>query len=530
MAALIWEDAQAPRVRNTETPTPSLDTVSWKVAPDRELRHLRTLHPSREELQALRQSLGLHQSLLHQLQDPDFAPGAVEFPRQLLVRLNVPETNEEGTLRWERLDVVLTDDAVLTAEARSLRPVEQARARFLRHDPPGGTDRFLAALVEEVVDGFDAIWRTLRKELEGMEAPGPRASAGALVAMGKAQTEMTELLRGLQAARECLAQLAYRGFQRIGKVAAAELLASHDRLKGLTNTVEQVLERISGITEETSSPTEELSAESPEVIDTAIALGERRLHRMTMAHAMTALIGGLAVSFGAVAMAWTAGPWSHVMEHNQVHLLGSLAFPIGFIILLVGKGELFTENFFIPVTGLMSGRGKVRDLLVLWGSTLAFNLVGAVVFAFLVSRPGVIADGAKHFLVQLAHDKVFVPWSTAFMKAVFAGWLMTVLTWLLLAARGQGSRLFIIWMMGFLIAAGHFNHVVISAAEVFMAMGLGAPVSVRQWAWMNFLPALLGNLVGGLVFVTLLGYVQAHSLRRSERRMHDVLRRRGTQH
>ncbi len=75
-----------------------------------------------------------------------------------------------------------------------------------------------------------------------------------------------------------------------------------------------------------------------------------------------------------------------------------------------------------------------------------------------------------------------------------------------------------------------FNHVVISAAEVFMAMGLGAPVSVGEWARLNFLPALLGNLVGGLIFVTLLGYVQAHSPRRSEQRMRGVFRRRELHH
>jgi formate/nitrite transporter FocA (FNT family) len=144
----------------------------------------------------------------------------------------------------------------------------------------------------------------------------------------------------------------------------------------------------------------------------------------------------------------------------------------------------------------------------------------------LISRPGVMTDGAKGFLFELAQQKVSATVPAAFMKGVFAGWLMTILTWLLLAARGQGARLFIIWIVGFLIAAGHFNHVVISAAEVFIALALGAPIRLATWAVHNFLPALLGNLVGGVVFVTLLGYVQAHTLRQSKARIRETFGRR----
>lgn len=517
-------------MQDVEPSTPSLSTATWEVEPGRELRHLRSIHPSREALREFARSLALHQGLLRQLQDPAFAPGTVDFPRQLLVRFNVPRIHEEADLRWERLDVVLANDAVLTAEPRPLPLVERARTRLLQREHPGSEDRFLALLAEEVVEDFSETWSSLRDEMQGLEMSDPMTTASALRAQGKAHASVGPLRHGLQAALECLTQLSRGSFQRLGKVATAELLSSRDRLKGLLQAVEQVRDQAEGLSQQDGARDTELSAESPEVIETAIALGERRLHRMTVAHSVTAFIGGLAVSFGAVAMSWTAGPWTHVLDHHQAHLLGSLTFPIGFVILIVGKGELFTENFFVPVTGVMGGKGKVRDLFLLWGYTLAFNLMGAVLFAFLISRPGVLTDGAQSFAMELAREKVFVPFSVAFVKAIFAGWLMTMLTWLLLAARGQGPRLLIIWMMGFLISAGHFNHVVISAAEVFMAMGLGAPVSVGQWARLNFLPALLGNLVGGIIFVTLLGYVQAHSLRRSEQKMQEGLRRSKPQH
>ena len=267
--------------------------------------------------------------------------------------------------------------------------------------------------------------------------------------------------------------------------------------------------------------TTDLDPESPQIVESAMAIGERRLHRLTFAHAVTALIGGLAVSFGSVAMAWTAGPWLSVLGYERAHWLGALAFPIGFVILIIGKGELFTENFFVPVTGVMGRRGTVAELLLLWASTLLFNLIGSLIFALLVSRKGVLSADAARFAVELARGKVTLAFGPSFMKGIFAGWLMTILTWLLLALRGQGSRLFVIYSIGFFISACDFNHVVISAAEVFTAMALGESIGVSGWFARNFVPALLGNLVGGLVFVTVLGYVQAHSLRRSDRKQQE---------
>jgi formate/nitrite transporter FocA (FNT family) len=95
------------------------------------------------------------------------------------------------------------------------------------------------------------------------------------------------------------------------------------------------------------------------------------------------------------------------------------------------------------------------------------------------------------------------------MKALFAGWLMTILTWLLLAAEGMGPRLVIIWLIGTLIVLGEFTHVIISGAEIFMAFFLGGDVAPTSWLTGSFGPILLGNVLGGVVFVTLLQYIQA---------------------
>lgn len=256
--------------------------------------------------------------------------------------------------------------------------------------------------------------------------------------------------------------------------------------------------------------TAHLGQESPKIVDEASKLGAKRLIRPTRGHAITSFAGGMSVSFGAVAMVVaSASMGGSINEPSLGLLLGALLFPIGFVILLIGKTELFTENFLIPVVAVVKQRGSIYQLGKLWGLTLVFNLLGSIVFGYLISRGDVLAGSSAEEMRQLAVHKVSYDLETAFIKSIFAGWLMTTLTWLLISAKGIGSQLAIIWMIASLIVLGQFIHVVISSSEVFMGMFLGADITVMDWFLRSFLPSLVGNLLGGLIFVTLIGYVQA---------------------
>lgn len=262
--------------------------------------------------------------------------------------------------------------------------------------------------------------------------------------------------------------------------------------------------------ESTSKQPSPLGREAPEIVDDASKIGARRLERPLVGDAITAFAGGMSVSFGAIAMIMAAAAVGGGIESpSSALLVGALVFPVGFIILLVGKTELFTENFLLPVAAVIKGRGNLRQLGSLWVITLFCNLLGSLVFAFLISREQVLAPEPAEEMIALAAHSIEYSLPTAFIKAVFAGWLMTTLTWLLVAAVGFGPRMAMIWVIGTLIVLGQFNHVIISAAEIFIAMFLGADITVGDWMTRNFLPALTGNIIGGLVFETLLQYVQS---------------------
>lgn len=477
---------------------------------------VRLVMPARAQLDELPERMRMSKTLVAQLQRLELAPGVVRAGEQLLVRIDVPCPNEGYGIAWKRVDILASEHALIVVQAERLDEVGQVS----EERDAAELGRLLADIVHAVVRKFDALRESLERE-EAAIGSGTTATRKALRVLHQ---DSAELSRGIDAALGCLSRLLDEHV--LDAQERADVIASMDRLRALSAAMEALRLRLPPAPVTASEELPSLDVESPEIVETAIALGQRRLHRIAYAHALTALIGGLAVSFGAVAMAWVGGPFLESSGYERAHLLGSVAFPVGFIILIIGKGELFTENFFVPVTGVLGRRGHVKDLLQLWSSTLLFNLVGGVIFGWLITRRGVLADGAKSFLVTLGEHTVSATFWPSFMKAVFAGWLMTLLTWLLLSAREQGPRLAIIYLIGFLIAVGQLNHVVISASEAFIAIGAGGEVTVKAWLLRSFLPALTGNLAGGLVFVTVLGYLQAHVLEESEKRMRDTFHQR----
>lgn len=254
---------------------------------------------------------------------------------------------------------------------------------------------------------------------------------------------------------------------------------------------------------------EPLGQEAPALAGAATVAGERRLRRSLLQEGTTALIGGMSVGFGMIAMALAGGFVTAASGAELGRLAAALAFPVGFVILLIGKSELFTENFLVPVLGVLEGRGTVVNLARLWTVSLAFNLAGAAVFSLLVALPGVLDDSARDYLTELMVRKFDHSWTTNLVQALFAGWIMTILTWLLLACRTVLERVVVIWAVAALLILGDFNHAVISSAEYFTVRLATGDLAFPEYLWVVFLTGVLGNMAGGILFVTLLNYVQA---------------------
>jgi formate/nitrite transporter FocA (FNT family) len=247
-----------------------------------------------------------------------------------------------------------------------------------------------------------------------------------------------------------------------------------------------------------------------EIYERAREEGRRRLSRPLLELVATALVGGFDVAFGVVAFGLVAGAVGVSASGELAHLAGAVAFGIGFVFVVVGKSELFTENFLVPVAGLeRRSRASWLKLAELWSGTLLLNLVGGTALALIVTGEGILPRSSHGELVRLAERLASHTAAAEFVSAVVAGALMTLMTWFVEgAAESVGVRIVMSWIVGSLIALGTFNHAIVSTIELVFGMRYGAAVGVGD-LFANLGLAVAGNLVGGLLLVTFARTAQA---------------------
>ena len=249
--------------------------------------------------------------------------------------------------------------------------------------------------------------------------------------------------------------------------------------------------------------------EPEEIYDRIRVEGRRRLARPPLELAATALVGGFDVCIGAVAFALAAGAAEQHLGPGVARLIGAVAFGVGFVFVVVGRSELFTENFLVPIAGLEKTRRSWLKLAELWSAALVLNLAGGAVLAVILTSKGVLSVESHAQLTRLAEHVGNYSVLTAFLSAVVAGMLMTLMTWFVEgAAESMGVRILMSWIVGALIVLGTFNHAVVSTIEIVLGMRYGAAVSVVD-LFSNLGLAIAGNLVGGLVLVTFARSAQA---------------------
>jgi formate/nitrite transporter FocA (FNT family) len=241
-----------------------------------------------------------------------------------------------------------------------------------------------------------------------------------------------------------------------------------------------------------------------EVWQSGIDEGERRLDRTPSALAATGFAGGVEILLGIVAMVVTTAALTPVLGEPGAHAVGSIAFGIAFVLITIGRAELFTENFLIPVSAVHAGRGSMTMLLRLWAITLVLNLVGLALFAALFSYKGVLQPESLQGAGTLADTLSERSSAAAFFSAIAAGTVMTLLTWVVAAAEGASAKVLLAMLIGFLLAVPSLNHAVVSFGEIVFGLFAGTAAGDAGDLFRNLGIATAGNLIGGvgLVFAT----------------------------
>lgn len=241
------------------------------------------------------------------------------------------------------------------------------------------------------------------------------------------------------------------------------------------------------------------------VFETVRREGETELNRPAAALAFSGLAAGLSMGFSLVGTALLRAylpdaPWRPLVEN--------LGYTLGFLIVVMGRQQLFTENTVTAIVPLLDdwdhGRTFLKTLR-LWAIVLVTNLLGALLFAYAVAHSGAFDQSIRSMFLQIGTNALSPAAGEVFVRGIFSGWLIALMVWLLPAAENQ--RVAIITIITYVVGLASLSHVIAGSVEALYAVVAGA-ASWSEFFLRFFVPVFLGNSLGGVALVSLLNYAQ----------------------
>jgi formate/nitrite transporter FocA (FNT family) len=250
---------------------------------------------------------------------------------------------------------------------------------------------------------------------------------------------------------------------------------------------------------------EEKSAVGSHIVYKAIKkTADEELDRPAVALAFSGLAAGLSMGFSLVTEGLLR---SKLPDAPWRPLITKFGYSVGFLIVILGRQQLFTENTLTPMLPLLQRRDRATLVKVarLWATVLAANVVGAAIFAYAVQRTPAFAPEVKRAFLDLGLEAMAPPAGTILFKGIFAGWLIALMVWLLPVA--EAGRIWIIVLLTYVVGLGQLSHVVAGSVDAIYTVASGRH-TWPEYAFHFLLPTLAGNCLGGVTMVAALNYAQ----------------------
>lgn len=232
--------------------------------------------------------------------------------------------------------------------------------------------------------------------------------------------------------------------------------------------------------------------------------GEEELNRPSSALAWSGLAAGLSMGFSLVAQALLR---SHLPDTLWRPIIVSIGYSVGYLIVIVGRQQLFTENTLTAIIPLLARRNLRTFVQVarLWTVVLVANLAGAHLFAWVAGNTAMFTPEVQAAMLAVGKQAAAVSFGAALLRGIFAGWLIAMVVWMLGAT--DNGRLAVIVILTSVVGLAGFTHIIAGSIDVLFLVMVGA----KSWgaaAWGYMLPTLIGNSIGGVSLTAALNHAQ----------------------
>ena len=236
-----------------------------------------------------------------------------------------------------------------------------------------------------------------------------------------------------------------------------------------------------------------------------VSLNARReLARSNISLALSGLVGGLTMGLTALGISIATATLG---QSPPARFTAFLFYPLGFMAVILGRGQLFTENTLYPVALILTERRHVLGTLRLWGIVFTTNVAGAFLFATLCARTKALEPEVLAAMAQFGVNAAILPAKHIFWSGVVGGWIIAMVAWLVSGSHSITGSVALIWSLTFVVGLGHFAHCIATSGEILAAVLTHKLAAGEYFKWL--LPATSGNITGGVLLVTLLEYGQS---------------------
>lgn len=231
--------------------------------------------------------------------------------------------------------------------------------------------------------------------------------------------------------------------------------------------------------------------------------GEDELERSNAALAWSGLAAGLSMGFSLLSEGLLR---SHLADTPWRPLVAKFGYCIGFLVVVLGRQQLFTENTLTVILPLLRKKDlrTFGNVVRLWAIVLAANLAGALVVAWVMGNTSVVAPNVHQAMKELGLASMNHGFGTLLLRGIFAGWLIALMVWLLPFA--ETARVAVIIIITYIVGIGEFSHSVAGSVDAFYLVMTGVKTFAQYFAYIG--PILLGNIIGGSSIVAAIAHAE----------------------
>jgi formate-nitrite transporter family protein len=242
------------------------------------------------------------------------------------------------------------------------------------------------------------------------------------------------------------------------------------------------------------------------IINQEIEQAVEELQRPVAGLLISGLLAGLGVGVSVLLIVAFMTLADDSVSHIVVTILVANAYSVGFILVIMGRMDLFTEYTTLALLPLLDREVSFFLVARMWTLVYVSNLVGCFLFAILIfSLAPALKVAETGIFLSLAHEIVEHPWWVIVVSGSIAGWLMGLLSWLVTASRDTISQVLFVWLVGTTIGLCRLHHAVTGSLEVLLGMIAGATIILADFGYF-LMWTTLGNIIGGVIFAVLIRF------------------------